>query len=205
VRLGSLLPPARVTRYIDANPVDIQLDIPMLGQFRVYFLCPSVKLCKDFLSTVSVHVCSTDSGSIFPALTAAARSSYNAQPVPKCDEDAYLLLGRYKSLSDLFTFALVTGTAKADFEIAELPQLLRESKWTVYLDDIPDQDTRRQTCLDKWAGPMAQDEIAIVNVRPDGYVGSARKWNVGFGGEASGDAISWLERYYGRFLEAGSS
>ena len=35
---GCLLPPAKVTRYIDSNPVDIQLDIPMLGQFRIYLL-----------------------------------------------------------------------------------------------------------------------------------------------------------------------
>ena len=31
LRAGSLLPPAKVTRFIDSNPVDIQLDIPMLG------------------------------------------------------------------------------------------------------------------------------------------------------------------------------
>jgi phenol 2-monooxygenase (NADPH) len=31
LRVGSLPPPAKVTRFIDANPVDIQLDIPMLG------------------------------------------------------------------------------------------------------------------------------------------------------------------------------
>ena len=32
LRAGSLLPPAKVTRFIDSNPVDIQLDIPMLGK-----------------------------------------------------------------------------------------------------------------------------------------------------------------------------
>lgn len=31
LRAGSLPPPAKVTRYFDSNPVDIQLDIPMLG------------------------------------------------------------------------------------------------------------------------------------------------------------------------------
>src|SRR6186713_1265993 len=34
LRVGELMVPAKVTRYIDANPIDIQLDIPMLGQFR---------------------------------------------------------------------------------------------------------------------------------------------------------------------------
>ncbi|KAJ8121638.1 hypothetical protein ONZ43_g1961 [Nemania bipapillata] len=35
---GCTLPPSKVTRYIDANPVDLQLDIPMQGQFRVFVI-----------------------------------------------------------------------------------------------------------------------------------------------------------------------
>jgi 2-polyprenyl-6-methoxyphenol hydroxylase-like FAD-dependent oxidoreductase len=31
LRVGSTLPPAKVTRFVDVNPVDIQLDMPMLG------------------------------------------------------------------------------------------------------------------------------------------------------------------------------
>ncbi len=40
---GCLLPPAKVTRYIDSNPIDVQLDIPMLGQFRIYLLMWDVR------------------------------------------------------------------------------------------------------------------------------------------------------------------
>lgn len=38
LRVGSLLPPAKVTRKVDSNPVDIQLDIPMLGKFSFFLL-----------------------------------------------------------------------------------------------------------------------------------------------------------------------
>jgi phenol 2-monooxygenase len=38
LRVGTLPPPAKVTRFIDANPVDIQLDIPMLGRWRGNFV-----------------------------------------------------------------------------------------------------------------------------------------------------------------------
>jgi phenol 2-monooxygenase (NADPH) len=31
LRVGSIPPPAKVSRYFDMNPVDLQLDIPMLG------------------------------------------------------------------------------------------------------------------------------------------------------------------------------
>ncbi len=48
---GCLLPPAKVTRYLDSNPVDIQLDIPMLGQFRIYLLMWDVHQSRIFLDT----------------------------------------------------------------------------------------------------------------------------------------------------------
>jgi phenol 2-monooxygenase len=39
LRVGSLLPPAKVTRKVDSNPVDIQLDIPMLGTIDGFKIC----------------------------------------------------------------------------------------------------------------------------------------------------------------------
>ncbi|KAI5262811.1 FAD binding domain protein [Aureobasidium subglaciale] len=58
---GSLLPPAKLTRYVDANPVDAQLDIPMLGQFRTYFVCKDVHRSRNFMKSVCAHVSSFDS------------------------------------------------------------------------------------------------------------------------------------------------
>ncbi|EER40579.1 FAD binding protein [Histoplasma capsulatum H143] len=46
---GALLTPARVTRFIDANPVDIELDIPLLSQFRIYMFTPSLQAGTAFL------------------------------------------------------------------------------------------------------------------------------------------------------------
>jgi hypothetical protein len=40
LRVGSLPPPAKVTRFIDAQPVDLQLDIPMLGSSVLRSLQP---------------------------------------------------------------------------------------------------------------------------------------------------------------------
>jgi phenol 2-monooxygenase (NADPH) len=36
LRVGSIPPPAKVTRLFDMNPVDMQLDIPMLGKFFLF-------------------------------------------------------------------------------------------------------------------------------------------------------------------------
>lgn len=93
----------------------------------------------------------------------------------------------------------MTRTAKCDAEITALPALLQASRWTFYLDDVmPDGG-----CTEKWLGDVAGDEVAIVNVRPDGYVGSIGRWGgVGADGEDMGKtAGEWLDEYYGGFLK----
>ncbi|KAF2767127.1 hypothetical protein EJ03DRAFT_329412 [Teratosphaeria nubilosa] len=194
---GMILAPARATRYVDANPVDLQLDVPMLGQFRIYFLCgTNLTAALPFLTQVCYHVSDSHSSPLH-RLTTAAKASYGTRPRPSSGKEAFMQLQRYVAASELFTYALVTAAAKDTFEIADLPPLLQASRWTVYLDDIPESDTRRQTCLDKWLGGLMDREVAIVNVRPDGYVGSVGLWDVGEAAPAS----SWLDDYYSAFLQ----
>lgn len=105
-RPGCLLPPAKVTRYIDSNPVDIQLDIPMLGQFRIYLLLWDVHQSQVFLETFCQAVASKDS--LMSRLSAAASVSYNKQPRLPAPEDIYLRPERYTGVSHLFTFSLIS-------------------------------------------------------------------------------------------------
>ncbi|KAF7195852.1 Phenol hydroxylase [Pseudocercospora fuligena] len=195
IRPGSLLPPAKVTRYIDANPLDIQLDIPMLGQFKTYFLCPDLAKSMAFLR----GACDGVSNSL---TSQQADPSFAKKPRTTCEIDEYHRPERYTAVSQLFTLALVTATPKADFELSDLPTPLDKSKWTVYLDDIPEKSTNGKSCLEKWIGGMTDAEVAVVNVRPDGYVGSVRRFDVGSGGEGGLAAASWLSDYYSAFLVA---
>lgn len=103
---GCLLPPAKVTRYNDSNPVDIQLDIPMLGQFRIYILVWDVHQAGPFLETFCRAIARTSS--FVSQLSAAASASYAAQPRPAAPEDIYLRPERYTAVSHLFTFALIS-------------------------------------------------------------------------------------------------
>lgn len=89
---------------------------------------------------------------------------------------------------------------KADVEISDLPALLQDSRWTFYLDDIPEQDTRGQLCTNKWLGSLGPGEVAIVNVRPDGYVGSVGRWDSSMD-DAGEEAARWLDTYYDGFLQ----
>ena len=86
-----------------------------------------------------------------------------------------------------------------DIEIEDLPQVLRESRWTFYLDDIPEKDTRGQKCIDKWLDGLDDGEVAVVNVRPDGYVGTVCRW-ASTSRESGLSAVTWLDNYYEQFL-----
>ena len=85
---------------------------------------------------------------------------------------------------------------KARVEIADLPPLLQDSRWTFYLDNL----MRMPTATEKWIGPLMEGEVAIVNIRPDGYVGSIGRWNA-HEAESGMEAVSWLNTYYGAFLK----
>uniref|UniRef100_A0A1Y1LP23 FAD-binding domain-containing protein n=1 Tax=Photinus pyralis TaxID=7054 RepID=A0A1Y1LP23_PHOPY len=197
-RPGCLLPPAKVTRYIDSNPVDIQLDIPMLGQFRIFLLMWDVQLAAPFLSTFCRAV--AGNSSFVSQLSAAASKSYAEQPRKGSAEDIYIRPERYTAVSHLFTFALITTMPKAEMEICDLPAMLQDSRWTLYLDNIPEQDTRGALCTNKWLGNLEPGEVAIVNVRPDGYVGSVGRWDTN--NDDSGErAAEWLDDYFSGFLQ----
>ncbi|KIX06265.1 uncharacterized protein Z518_04240 [Rhinocladiella mackenziei CBS 650.93] len=196
LRPGELMVPATVTRYIDANPVEVQFDIPMLGQFRVYFFVPNIHTSSNFLKTVSSYIASTDS--VMGRATIAAAQSYAKLNLPPVEADDFIQPGRYTAASQLFTFATVTTMEKSTVEVSHLPSLLRKSKWTFYIDDRVDPKTGT-SCMEKWLGGVAGDEVAIVNIRPDGYVGSIGRFDSKSDSVA---ACAWLDSYYGGFLQA---
>lgn len=109
-------------------------------------------------------------------------------------------------------FSLAT-TPKPNFELCHLPPVLSRSPWTIYLDDVPDLDTQGSTCTVKYLGSpdipegfQPDHEVAILNVRPDGYVGSVKKWSLDTESsqkppeEVGREAAAWLEGYFDKFL-----
>lgn len=191
LRPGALLPPARVTRYIDANPVDLQLDIPMLSQFRIYFFFADDIASCHFLAEVSAWIYGEQS--VLGRAARWAEKSYRDMPVPKTEDDEYLQPSRYTYLSELFTLACVTTMDKADVNFVGLPGELQDSRWTFYLDEIAG---RKGACTQSYVGALERNEVCLVNVRPDGYVGSLRKFVEG----EQEDAKAWLDEYYGTFM-----
>ena len=198
LRAGCLLTPTKVTRYIDANPIDLELDIPMLGQFRIFFFVSDVRAATNFLETVCGHIgSSTDS--VLCRASKRAEQSYTELNTPTPESAQYLQPQRYTAVSKLYTPAVVTTAPKASFEIADLPALLQESRWTLYLDDLP--DAVGGSCTHAWLGGLRDSEAAVLIVRPDGYAGSISRWD--HAAPADGlEAAAWLDEYFEGFLEA---
>lgn len=105
---GLILPPSKAIRYVDHNPVDVQLDIPILGQFRIYVLVHDVvgSTERQFLEDLSK--CITAPSSLMSRASAAAQQSYAHKPRLQGMEDEYFRHERYNPISDMFTFALIS-------------------------------------------------------------------------------------------------
>jgi phenol 2-monooxygenase len=193
LRAGELVAPAKVTRYIDTNPVNIELDIPLLGQFKTFFFVSDIHASAQFLTLVTKHISSAQS--VMGRASLKAAKSYAKIPVTAVEADQFVQPERYTATSKLFTFATVTGMEKSLFEISDLPPLLQKSRWSLYLDDLKDKKFG-DSCTEKWVGSVANNEIVIVNIRPDGYVGTIKR----FENDGSAAACEWLDTYFGAFL-----
>lgn len=200
LRSGALLPPARATRCLDSNPVDLHLDIPVLGQFRLFFFTKNTTDTYDFLDILSTHAISHNT--LLGRLTHSLNTSYTLQPPLAAASDDFVRPERYTPISGLFTFALVLQQKSEEVEIDDVPSLWRDSKFTVYADDIPGSDTRGLGVTEKWIGGVKSGEVGIVVVRPDGYVGCAKR----FRGRKvdAGMAGRWLDEYFDGFLQCTS-
>jgi hypothetical protein len=196
-----LTPPTQVSRYVDANPIHLQLDIPMLGQFRIYIFAPDILASKPFVDEFCTHLSSPTS--VLSRASTRADASYAAKPPARAPSDEFSTYPeRYTAVSKLYTYALVTCTPKKDFEIggsSHLPAALQASRWSVYVDDI----MTKPSCTETYLGPdfvAAKSHVGIVNVRPDGYVGSLNVFD-GTNSAAGEEAGRWVEEYYGAFLK----
>ena len=178
---GMLQLSARVTRYIDANPVDIQLDIPLLGQFKIYVFVSDVCSSRESLNNVCQRL-----QSILAGVNIQAALSYQKHPRGHSSSDVFIQSQRYTTVSNVFTFAMVTKSAQSEFEIADLPDILQASRWTLYVDNA-----ERPGCTEKWFGDL-NERIGISVVRPDGYIGAIDTWDA----EQVGLIGQWLQGYF---------
>lgn len=187
---GALLTPAMATRYTDANPINLQLDIPLLSQLRLYFLIPSITdQTTSWLNALFTNL--TAAESIISRATNAAETSHTTNPAPKAPANDYIQPQRYQPTSKVMTYALITKTPRPSFSFTSLPTALQKSKWTLYFDDV----LSGNGAIGKWMGigfGEKEGEIGVVGVRPDGYVGFWGKYDCVGEANAKEEIEAWV-------------
>jgi phenol 2-monooxygenase len=159
----------------------------------LYFFVKDIEHTQQFLEVLSAHAVSYST--IMGKITCASNASYTNQPPFAAVSDEFIRPERYTTISGMFTFALVVQDKTTDFEIEDLPLAWKDSRFTVYVDDVPHLDTKGMSCTDKWLGAISGSEVGIVVVRPDGYVGTVGRF-VGRSKENGAKAAKWLDDYF---------
>ncbi|KAH8144863.1 uncharacterized protein LAJ45_11133 [Morchella importuna] len=194
---GQLLTPARATRYVDANPVDVQRDIPWLGQWRVYFLTDEYHAARPLLEGLCAAV---EAPGHVLARAAAASAAGGVLRAGWVAGDEFVQPGRYlPGGQQVVSYSLVTRTPRAAVELEEMPGLVRGNRWAVYVDDLGEGVSPVGGGAGGLeGGGLKGGEVLVVCVRPDGYVGAVGgRWA---GGGQAAEAAEWLEAYFSGFL-----
>ncbi|KAI5848764.1 FAD binding domain-containing protein [Morchella snyderi] len=197
---GQLLIPARATRYVDANPVDLQRDIPWLGQWRVYFLTDDYHAARPLLEPLCAAL---EAPTHILARAAAASAHSGVLRAGWVAGDEFVQPGRYLvGGQQVVSYSLITRTARENVELEEMPAVVRAHRWAVYVDDLGEGVSP----VGRWCGEgvsagggggLKGGEVLVVCVRPDGYVGAVGgRWGDGQAREAA----EWLEAYFSGFL-----
>lgn len=119
LRPGRNLPPANVTRVIDACEVPLERDIPFNGSFRVYIFAGDQQPTGKALMDLAGQLTRGDS---------ALSRFLGCQPNLSYDK-------RHNPHSELFTFSIVFNSKRAGIELASLPELFVPYRYHVYSDE----------------------------------------------------------------------
>lgn len=184
---GELLLPADGIRYIDTNPVEIENAIPCLGQFRLYVSATKLEDSNAFLNSFSEKFLQE---SILREVS--DRNPLNLRDFS--NEGDIINRKRYTPISEFFSLALILAEKKYNFELSDLPPIFTPYKWSIFLED----NKNGPSC--KWF-PRTQAEkndVKIVIVRPDGYVGAFARFENSL--DSSRAAVSWINYYFKDFI-----
>ena len=176
---GRNLPPANVTRVIDACEVPLERDIPFNGSFRVYIFAGEQQPAGKALMDLAGQLTREDS-TLSRFLGSQPNFSYG---------------GRHNPHSELFTFSIVFNLQRAGVELASLPETFVPYRYHVYSDESRGRKSHigGQGMAHTKMG-FDSREGGVVVVRPDGYVGCIVKL---IEGRKVAEA---LDRYFSGFV-----
>lgn len=179
-RVGRVMPAVDVTRVIDANPVQLEQEIPLNGSFRIFIFAgePSVTSC----AVTDLATNFQRKGSFYSTFTRpdSASVSYHEQHNPH---------------SLFFSVCTIFAAPRSEIEIVKiLPPLLARYRNHVYADDIQDSLVPKVKALAHAKMGFGTAKGGVVIVRPDGHIGCVVELEEGSG------TVDTLDQYSGAFI-----
>ena len=188
---GRILPPANVTRVLDANIVHLEDEIPFNGSFRLFVFGGHSKRNQHSSSSSALNSLAKglqSEGSFysrFSTRTTKSSQDHHEQHNPH---------------SRFFSVCLILAAKRSEIFIADLPALFREYAAHVYADDIWDKrvpEAEAAAHAKVGLGVEEGEGGVVVVVRPDGHVGCVVQLVEGEG------TVEALEEYFGGFVVGG--
>lgn len=182
LRSGRIIPPANVTRVVDANVVHLENEIPFNGAFRLFVFgglsASPQKGQHKALSDLAAGLLKP--GSFYSRFADACRT----RDIHHDSDNPH---------SRFFSIALTLAAKRPEIEISELPELFHDYSARIYADDrrdlrVPDAKASAHAKVG-----LTDGEGAVVVVRPDGHVGVAIRLVEGNG------TVEALEGYFKGF------
>ncbi len=156
LRTGRILPPANVTRVVDANVVHLEQEIPLNGSFRIYLFAGIPSVTRRAVSDFAANLQKTKS----------FYSSYERN-----DLSSVSYHERHNPHSKFFTICTTFAAPRHTLEISEvLPRILARYRDHVYADDLWDQRVPDAKAAAHAKMGLDEEKGGVVVVRPDGYV-----------------------------------
>jgi len=180
LRTGRILPPANVTRVVDANVVHLEQEIPLNGSFRIFLFAGVPSVTRRAVSD-------------FAANLRKKKSFYSTYERDDISSVSYH--ESHNPHSRLFTICTTFAAPRQKLEIAELlPEVLARYRNHVYADDIWDQRVPDAKAAAHAKMGLDEEKGGVVVVRPDGYVGCVVQLVEGSG------TVDALNEYFGAFV-----
>ena len=178
LRTGRMLPPANVTRVVDANEVHLEEEIPVNGSFRIYVFAGKPEITRQAVRDFSSNLIKK-------------RSFYKSFESADIENKSYH--ERHNPHSRFFTLCIIFAAHRTGIDLASLPAVLARYSNHVYADTVPDARVPDAAAAAHAKMGLDQERGGVVVVRPDGYVSCVVKLVEGSG------TVDALNEYFSAF------
>ena len=155
IRIGRVMPPANVTRVIDANRVQLEQEIPLNGSFRIFLFAgaPSVtqRAVLDFATNLQ------------------KKRSF-LKTFERNDITTVSYHERHNPHSHFFSICVIFAAPRDNLEITDiLPPILARYSDHIYADDVWDKRVPDARAAAHAKMGLDAERGGVVIVRPDGH------------------------------------